>query len=75
MFHSSIPRKLCVIKGVIHIWHPLWGEGVYGKNEMLSDVWGRGFSECSGRPIFNFFVKENYIGAMTKYHAEPNINI
>ena len=42
------------------------------------DVTGRrgvGGSKCSGRPIFVFFIKENQICAMTRYHAEPNINI
>ena len=51
------------------------------KNEMLPDVgkrggggvgWGR---ECSGRPIFIFFIKENWICAITRCHAESNINI
>ena len=51
------------------------GGGWQGKNEMLSDVEGWGISECSGRPIFNFFIKENFIFAMTRHHAEPNINI
>ena len=32
-------------------------------------------SECSGRPIFIFFIKENWICAITRHHAEPNINI
>ena len=41
---------------------------------MLSDV-GGGVSECSGRPVFIFFIKENWICAMTRHHAEPNINI
>ena len=38
---------------------------------MLSDVgeWGEGVSKCSGRPIFIFFIKENWIWAMTKHHA------
>ena len=35
------------------------------KNEMLSE-------ECSGRPIL-FFIKENWICAMTKHHAESSI--
>ena len=30
--------------------------------------------ECSRRPIF-FFIKENWIYAMTRHHAESNINI
>ena len=43
---------------------------------MLSDVWGIGVSEFSGRPIFIIvFIKENWICAMTRHHAEPNINI
>ena len=29
----------------------------------------------SGRPIFASFIKENCICAMTRHHAEPNINI
>ena len=40
-----------------------------GKNEMLSDVGGWGVSECSGRPVFIFFIKENWICAMIRYHA------
>ena len=38
---------------------------------MLSDV----CSKSSGRPIFIFFIKENWICPMTRHHAEPNINI
>ena len=36
------------------------------------DVIGRrgvGVSECSGRPIFIFLIKENWILTMTKHHA------
>ena len=29
-------------------------------------------SKCSGRPIFIFIIKENWICAMTRYHAESN---
>ena len=36
---------------------------------------GDGVSECSRRPIFIFFIKENWICAMTRHHAEPSINI
>ena len=32
-----------------------------------------GVSECSGHPIFVFFIKENWICAMTRHHAEPKI--
>ena len=35
---------------------------------------GLGISECSGRPSFVFF-KENWICAVVRHHAEPNINI
>ena len=49
------------------------------KNEMLSNVGGEqggaetGVSKCSGCPIFIIFIKENWIGTMTR-HAESNIN-
>ena len=47
-----------------------------GKNEMLLDVVGWGVSECLGRPIFIFLIKENLVCAMTRNHAESsNINI
>ena len=42
---------------------------------MLLDIEGWGVSECSGSPIFIFFIKENWICVMTSHHAEPNINI
>ena len=43
---------------------------------MLSDGGGWVVSECSGRPIFiYFFIKENWIFAMTRDHGEPNIII
>ena len=42
---------------------------------MLSDI-GGGVSECSGRPNFFFIIiKENWICAVTRHHAESNINI
>ena len=37
---------------------------------MLSDVAGWGVSKCSGHPIFIFFIKENWIWAMTRHHAD-----
>ena len=40
---------------------------------MLSDVGGWGVSKCSGRRIV--FIKENWIYAMARHHAEPDINI
>ena len=36
---------------------------------MLSNVGGVGISDCSGRPIFIFFIKENWICAMTRHHG------
>ena len=42
---------------------------------MLLDVGGWCVNECSGRPIFILFIKENWICAVTRYHVEPNINI
>ena len=32
-------------------------------------------SEYPGRPIFTFFIKENWICAMTRHHVELNIII
>ena len=32
-------------------------------------------SECCGRPISIFFIKESWICAMTRHHAGSNINI
>ena len=42
---------------------------------MLSDVGGWGVSKCSGRPIFILFIKEIWICAMTRRHAQPNIKM
>ena len=50
------------------------GKRGVGKSEMLSDVEGRwAVRECSGHPIFIFFIKANWICAMTRHHGEPNI--
>ena len=48
----------------------------FGKNKMLSDVGGGGVgvSKCSECPIFIFFIKENWIYAMTRHHAN-NISL
>ena len=44
---------------------------------MLSDVGGGGGggSECSESPIFIFFIRENWICAMSGDHTEPNIDM
>ena len=48
------------------------GGGAVDKNEMLSDV--AGGSECSGSPVLIFFIKENWICALTRHRAESDIN-
>ena len=50
------------------------GGGIKKKLDVIG-LRGMGISECSGRPIFIFFVKENWICAMTRHYTEPNINI
>ena len=55
---------------MIRIWRPL-----FDKNEMLLDVRAWGVSECSGRPIFIYFIKENWICTVIRHHIEPNINM
>ena len=47
-----------------------WGRGGRGRGKAGGRV-----RECYGRPIFIFFIKENWICAMTRHQAEPNINI
>ena len=54
---------LTEIKGDTHMTSTL---GVIG-----SKGWGRGVSRFSGCPIFTFFIKENWICAMTRHHGEP----
>ena len=41
---------------------------------MLWDVGDKG-NKSSGHSIFVIFMKENWICAMTRHHAEPDINI
>ena len=46
------------------------------KNEMLSDLGGwRGLASVLDVQSLFFYIKENWICAMTRYHAKPNINI
>ena len=42
---------------------------------MLSNVRGWAVGKCSGRSIYIFFIKENWICAMTRHHAESKIKI
>ena len=75
-FSFSQNQTLILSKG----WytHDVHYEGSWREVRQKWDVIGRrgwGCSECSGRPIFIFFIKEDWICAMTKHHAESNINI
>ena len=59
---------------VTHRWLPLRG----GVGRQKRDIIGRrgwGVSKYSGRPIFIFLIKKNWICAMTRNQAGPNINI
>ena len=64
---------LILILEVIHIWRPL-----YGGRWVLRQKWdvtgrrGWGINECSN--LYVFFIKENWICAMTIHHTEPNMN-
>ena len=51
------------------------GEIKMGCSRMQGERAGGRVRECYGRPIFIFFIKENWICAMTRHQAEPNINI
>ena len=44
------------------------------ENEMLSDAQRWGVTVCYGRPIFIFFIKENWICVMARHHTEPKTN-
>ena len=64
---------------MIHIWRPLWeGVGVRQKWDVigrrgLRKGGGGGGSKCYRRPIFIFFITENWVCVMTRHHAESNI--
>ena len=63
------------IGGDTHMTSTLTGRwGVMQKWDVMGRTGrgGGGVSECSGRPIF---IKENWISAMTRHHAEPSSNI
>ena len=51
---------------------PFFGEIRLRQEWDVLDVGGVGLAECSGRPIFFFCVKENWIYAVTRHPAEPN---
>ena len=73
LIHVKQKRCLCFNRDDTHTTSTLGGNGK-GKNEMLSDVGGCGVNKYSGRPIFIFFIKENWICAITRHDGEPNIN-
>ena len=52
----------------MNVWRPLWGRG-WGCSGL-----GVGGTDCSGRSVFVFFVKENWICAMIR-HTESNIDV
>ena len=56
---------------LIHIWRPRFG----GKAKMRCYWTLLAPSKCSGRPIFIFVIKENWICIMSRHQTEPNINI
>ena len=65
---------------MINIWRPLWwrlgvGVGGYGKNEMFRGVGGGGLTSVQDVQSFFIIIKENWICAVTRHHAEPNINM
>ena len=51
------------------------GEGVVRQKWDFFAPRGVGDSECFEHPIFIFFVKENWVCAMTRHHAGSNIDI
>ena len=66
--------------GVIHIWRPLWG--IRGVVRQKWDVNGRAggggvwvYRELWRSNLYLFFIKENWIYAMTRHHAGRNINM
>ena len=64
-----------MVRGDTHITSILSGGA--GTTQKWDVIGRRGVRvrECSGRPIFIFFTKENWICTMTRLHAETNINI
>ena len=55
---------------MIHIWRPLWEGWMVVRPKW--DVIGRrewGVSECPGSPIFIFFLRENWVSAMSRHHT------
>ena len=62
-------RGVCVCAGGVE------GGGGFWKNEMLSDVGGGGLASVLDVQCLFFFIKVNWMCAMTKHHAGPNINM
>ena len=51
------------------------GWGVQGKNEMLLDARGRRLGNAPEVQFLSFLINENWICAMTRHHAQPNIRL
>ena len=67
-------QKTNRLRGGSHMTSIFRGWGLRQKRDVIGRrEWG--VSECSGRPIFNFFIRENWICAMARHHAVSNINI
>ena len=55
-------------------WRKGWGGGRLRQNKMSSDVRDGGLASVLDVQSF-FFIKENWVCAMSRHHDEPNINI
>ena len=81
---EPLMKRFCIIhfdvRGDTHMTSTLRGgergAGLRQKWDVIGRKgWGDGGSECSGRPIFIFLIKEKWFCAMTRHHAESNINV
>ena len=63
---GGVFKKGCFLK--FRKIHRNFRAGAKGKNEMLSDLGGGGLA--SALDVQSFFIKENWICAMTRNHAE-----
>ena len=73
---------LIVFREILSNMCNVYFEGVWGVGCGVRQKWDvigvrevRRGSECSGYQILIFFIKENWICAMARHYAEPNINI
>ena len=74
--NSFFTNIATAIKGDTHMTSTLKGVGWWVRQkEYIVGCRGVRESECSGCPIFIFFIKVNLICAMTRHHAELNIKL